>query len=433
MRRVKLRRFALKKTSKVDRKRKNTIVETPQKKEKTKGVSAAENREIQPVERQKNKKAKKRSRLLVFAEKFGKVQLEIKSKNAVKALCAIAKICVVSEVKEGVDGVRFCVKSKHLSKIIALLNNLCYDYKIIKIGNFARIALNFPALIGIVLGICASLVLIVAHFSFITRVSVMCVGNDAIKSQVEGILTDMGVVKGANISELDTDCLQKELLSVEGISFASVAKNGTHVEIVVKSALPNESFVEMTGSSVTAYKRAVVTRVVCEGGTAVRKYGDVVDVGDVIIDGYIEYGDAKIDCQARGYAYGKVYYKKSVFFADVAIDKQYGEQISEARLSFFSKEPTPPKCPYDKCEMSLSITDFGFLLPMKIYTYTFREIVTSEVANDMSEEQMAKSAYSALLTELSESAKVLDTYYTFRRLDGGVAVDVTIEAEELIA
>lgn len=67
------------------------------------------------------------------------------------------------------------------------------------------------------------------------------------------------------------------------------------------------------GKGVTASKRAVVTRVIAESGTAVKKYGDVVDVGDTLIEGYIEYGDSKIPVEARGYAFGKVYLKRTRF------------------------------------------------------------------------------------------------------------------------
>lgn len=381
----------------------------------------------------KTAKRKKPNRLQVFAQKIGNVQMLIKSQNGAKVLCAISKICNVNEVKECEEGVTFCVKSKHLSKIIALLDNLCYDYKIIKVGTYAHVANNLTVAIGTLLGVCVVVALILLYSSFITRVSVTCVGDDAIKGNVESILNDMGVHKGVLAKQVDTDVLQKEIASLESVSFASVTKRGTHLEVVVKSSLPKESFVDVKGSKVTAYKRAVVTRVVCEGGTAVKKYGDVVNVGDVVIDGYVEYGDSKIDCEAKGYAYGKIYYKKSVFFADTYIEKSYGEQKSEVRLSFFSKAPSTPDCPYEKCETSLEISQYGFLIPIKIYTFTFREIVTREVKNDMSENDMASSVYSSLLTELSESAKVLEKYYSFERVDGGVNVEVTIEAEELIA
>lgn len=42
-----------------------------------------------------------------------------------------------------------------------------------------------------------------------------------------------------------------------------------------------------------------------------------MDVGDTLIEGYIEYGDSKIPVEARGYAFGKVYLKRTRFFANV--------------------------------------------------------------------------------------------------------------------
>lgn len=393
----------------------------------------SESQETFLIERKIVKRAKKPNRFSLFARNHGKAQLEISSKNGAKILCAISKICLVENVENNQSGVRFCVKSKHLGKIIALLDNLCYDYKIIKIGGLAPMTIAALARAGLILGIFASVAMVALYTSFVTRVSVRYIGDDGVKNQVQAIINDMGATEKTPLKDIDIAQLEKALLNLDGISFASVQRNGTHIDVVVKSALPDESFVEIKGSKVLAQKRAVVTRVVCEGGTAVKKYGDVVNVGDVIIDGYIEYGDSKIDCQARGYAYGKVYYQSATFFADSKIVKTYGREEVQTRLSLFGKTPKTPDCPFEKCEIELSISDFGFLAPMKIYTYTFKEILTQEVQNTLTQEDMKRSAYSSLLTKLSESASIQDVYYDLKRVDGGVTVSVTIEAEELIA
>ena len=348
------------------------------------------------------------------------------SKNGVKALVAVSKICRVFDVETLNNGVRFCVNSKQCDKIIALLNNLCYDYKIIKIGGVVPFALRSIARVGIVSGLCVGVVALSIFASFVTRVSVRYAGvgevDASLNLQVCDILNEYGVRKGAKISAIDAQELQKALSAL----------HGSHVDIVVKSELPKEQFVQIDGSSVTARKTAVVTRIIVEGGTAVKKYGDVVKPGDVLIDGYVLYGDAKIPAQARGFAYGKVFYKNNVFFADVETKKTYGQVKTETRYGIFGKTPKAPQSPYESCEIVTSVREYGFLVPLKIYTYTLRELIVEQRQNTLDEEGMKRKAFSSLATELEESAKILNVYYEVKKVDGGVIVEVVAEAEELI-
>ncbi len=380
--------------------------------------------------------AKNRVRLHKIVAKYGKTQFEISSKNGVKALVAVSKICRVFDVEMLNNGVRFCVNSKQCDKIIALLDNLCYDYKIIKIGGVVPFALRSIARVGIVSGLCVGVVALSSFASFVTRVSVRYAGNGEVDAslnlQVCDILNEYGVRKGAKISAINAQELQKALSALDGVAFVNVSTRGSHVDVVIKSELPKEEFAQIDGSSVTAKKTAVVTRIIVEGGTAVKKYGNVVKPGDVLIDGYVLYGDAKIPAQARGFAYGKVFYKKSVFFADVEIAKTYGQVKTETRYGIFGKTPKAPKSPYECCEIETSVSEYGFLVPLKIYTYTFRELIVEQRQNTLDEEGMKRKAFSALATELEESARILNIYYDVKKVDGGVTVEVVAEAEELI-
>ncbi len=379
---------------------------------------------------------KNRIRMHKILAKYGKTQFEISSKSGVKALVAVSKICRVFDVQTFDKGVRFCVNSKQCGKIIALLDNLCYDYKIIKIGGVVPFALRSVARVGIVTGLCVGVVALSVFANFVTRVSVRYAGNvqpdAALNLRVCDILNEYGVKKGAKISAIKAQELQKALSALDGVAFANVSVDGSHVDIVLKSELPKEEFAQIDGSSVTARKTAVVTRIIVEGGTAVKKYGDVVKPGDVLIDGYVLYGDAKIPAQARGFAYGKVFYKKSVFFPSVETVKSYGQVKTETRYGIFGKTPKAPKSPYECCEIETSVSEFGFLVPLKIYKYTFRELIVEQRQNALDEEGMKRKAFSMLATEFEESAKILNVYYEVNRLDGGVAVEVIAEAEELI-
>lgn len=383
----------------------------------------------------RKQRPRKPSKWKAMISRAGKTQIFVSGANAVRAVSAISKMYRVENISVSKSGVEFFVESKQCEKIIALLNNLCYDYKIIGISGLMPRTMRTVARAGLMLGLITVFAVFAVYPNFITRVSVQCVDgqsiNGTLNSQVYDILSSHGIVEGKRIINADLDAVEKQLLTLESISYASVMKNGTHIKVLLKTQLP-QGFADISGSSIVARKRAVVTRIIVESGTAVKKYGDVVDAGDVLIDGYVEYGDEKIPTQASGYAYGKVYYHKKVFFPDTLIEKKYGRVKTVTKLSMFSKEPKAPESPFEFCECKVSVQNFGFLLPFEIYTYRFTELIVCEEQNMMSEEQMQSAVYASIVSEFTEETKVLDKVCKSERGDGGIYISVTVEAEELI-
>ena len=380
------------------------------------------------------KKNKYRNRISKIERKFGKTQIEICGENAVKALSAISKIAKVEKVAVGKQSTSIFVESKQCHKIIALLQNLCYDYKIINIGGVSPAIFRSLTRAGLIVGIVLVAVAVWIYSSFVTRVSVRCEGASdyALNAQIDGILKECGAVEGARVKSFDASELENAISSLDGVTFASVDKIGTHINVVYKTALKKENFVFANSKSVVAKKRAVVTRVIVEGGTAVCKYGDVVEAGDTLIDGYIEYGDNKIPVEARGYAFGKVYYKRTKFFAKVEKVEKVTACKTYTRYGMFKKVPKTPTSPFENYRLKTEASDFGYLLPIKIYSYRYEEIQTVEVENTLDEAGMKKAVYSELVADLTESATVLDVYYEITSTEDGTYVTLTLEAEEII-
>ncbi len=370
----------------------------------------------------------------------GDTVLFVKGKNGVRVLGALSKICAVRNVAILSDGIRFEVPSKHRSEIIALLNNLCYDYKVLKNIGALPFAINTLARLGFAVGIIVVVVGIAIFSQFITRVSVSAVDgvygqniDSALNTQILGILSSYGAKEGKWLPRIDCDSVEKELLALDGVAYASVQRRRTHIEVQIKRELQKDYLVEVVGSTVKARKVAVVTRVIVEGGTSVVEYGDVVRVGDTLIDGYVTYGDEKLSVEAKGLAYGKVYHKKTVFFSDIITSREVTNVKRVTKLSMFGKTPKTPSSPFEKYEFEMSVRDFGFLVPLKIYTYEFREIKEVESENAMSLDEMYASVYSQVAAEFEEPLKVLDVYYESHNADGGTYVTVTVETEEVIS
>lgn len=377
-------------------------------------------------------RVRRKSRYRQLVAKTGKTRILVYGKNSVRAVHAISKSFRVEDIVNQIDGVEFSVQSKHCGKIIALLDNLCYSYKIVKIYGILPKSLLILSRVGIFLGLAVALVAMSVYPNFITRVSVDYVGDTALnKNTVDNLLSTYGISEGARTYKADIEGARYGLLSLDGVTFASIERNGTHFKVTVK-AVDDDILADISGSGVVAKKQAVVERIVVESGTAVKKHGDIVKPGDVLIDGYIEYGDEKIPVQASGYAYGRVYYNKSVFFPDTAMKKSYGRQKTVTKLTMFGKTPKTPKSPFERYECNVSVAQFGFLLPFEIYTYTFFEVSVEEVENTMSEAQMQDEVYAQIVEEFSMECKVLDKIFKVERTEGGYIVDVTVETEERI-
>ncbi len=386
----------------------------------------------------KVRKIKKRpNRISIFASKLGKTQLFVSGRDGVKALAIISKTAAISDVKITKDGVMFDAPSKVLGKIVALLDNLCYDYKIIRRRGAAPALVGALMRVGAIVGLIAAIALVAIYPNFITRVSIVGIGGDsvdgALNAKVQGILSEHGIREGAFNAKADPDEISKRILGLDGVAYAAFERHGTHVKVLIKRELEGESFIGISGSVVRATTRASVTRVIVEGGTAAVKYGDVVESGDALIEGYVTYGDDRIPVEAKGSVYGLVQFTSEAVFPDVALEKRYGEVKKVVKLAMFGKTPKPPKAPFDCYELRTERTKFGLLIPFDVCLYEFRQLVVSEKEEVRGDDELIEKVYSDIIASIPYEASVKQAINSVRRVDGARVVKVTLEVETLIS
>lgn len=392
-----------------------------------------------PLSEKRAARARKRRAFVVarVAARTGKTKLFVKGKSGVRALGAISKVCLVSDVVVSEDGVGFFVPSKLLPKIVALLDNLCYDYKIIGNYGLAPALVRAATRVGLAIGIVAFAAALAIYPLLITRVNI--VGTDgerldgALNAQVTQILSESGIREGKLLGALDAEAVGKRLLALDGVAYAGVERHGSHVTVLIKKELKSSELFEIEGSTVRATRTATVTRVVVEGGTAAVKYGDVVRSGDVLIEGYTLYGDQKIPVEAKGRVYGTTLLKAEVFFPDIVLKKQYGAVKRIEKIAFFGRTPKTPDSPFERYELKVTKSDFGFLLPMECFAFEFVEIKATEQSENRQDDELVGEVYSSLLAELEEEATIKNIYSEATREERGRTVRVTVEAEVLIS
>lgn len=381
-------------------------------------------------EAEKQQEEHPRKRREIPAEKipFTRTVFRAEGLNLSRLISAVSAETRVRILRSEERAVEFRVSSADKAKVVAILNRLCYDYIIIKEEGALFGAVAALRRAGIVAGIACSLAALIVYPHMITAVEATGEWN----ADVSRILASNGITVGKAVWNFDGDAVERQLLELDGVSFASVDKRGTRVYVNVRAERDGEHFVDLTRGNVTATVRASVTRAIVFSGTALVKYGDVVEAGQELIGGYVTVGEEKVACPADGEVYGKTYRTVTRFFPDTEIVRTEGASKSYTRLGFFGKQPAPPQSPFGQYVLRTSVWRNDFLLGYVKYTYTFTEITFAERQNTRTEEEMKKETLSSLMSSMPVGATVLGFTAQAERSEGGYTVTVTVEAEERI-
>lgn len=348
--------------------------------------------------------------------------------NRARLLTRLAEVATLKVLRSDSEELRFSVSSADKSKVVAILNSLCYDYIIIKEEGPFFSLLSCLRRAGIVAGIVCSVAALAVYPHLVTSVEATGEWNDG----VSRILTENGISVGKLVWEFDGDEVERQLLELDGVAFASVSKRGTRVYVDVRTELDGEDFVDIGTQPVKATVRATVTRTVVFSGSALVEYGDVVNVGDELIGAYVTVGEEKVACPADGEVYGKTYRTHTKFFPDTENVAVRGRTKSYTRLSFFGKVPSAPASPFADYVLETSVWRNDFLLGYTKYTFTFHELTFVERQNTRTDDQMSAETYSELVATMPAGVNVLNRSFQVRKENGGTYVTVTVEAEERI-
>lgn len=144
-------------------------------------------------------------------------------------------------------------------------------------------------------GLLLFLLLVPLSGMFVWQVDVVG-AEEPVKSQVLAFCEAEGLKEGAFRPNCDTAALAEALLEeFEFLRFASIHTKGTHYTVEVQERLPEPVMVEESDpAQVVAKVDAVVTEVAVSAGTPCVKEGDVVQVGDLLIDGRVTLKDGQV-------------------------------------------------------------------------------------------------------------------------------------------
>lgn len=190
---------------------------------------------------------------------------------------------------------------------------------------------------GLLLGVLLSLLLFVGARTVVWDIRVTGV-REPEKEEIEQMLAELGLFRGAFLSEVDGDALALSLRQADGrVGYAAINVKGTVVHVQIRESEPLPAPISKNPANLVAARDGVVTMPLIFEGVCLVEQGEVVRAGQILAGGLI-------DTQNHGYrvtrAAGQVLARtEHTYTVRVPLDyeeKVYtGEEKREIFLLFF--------------------------------------------------------------------------------------------------
>lgn len=265
--------------------------------------------------------------------------------------------------------------------------------------------------------------------------------------QIENIAQDIeqaGLKVGELKSKIDTkEIINKIRLQRQDVAWMGIELKGTNAVVkLVKADEKPEIVDESEYCSIISDKVGIITKISAQTGTANAKVGDTVNVGDVLINGWMEgkytgiryvHAQGEIEAKVWHTKYKKIYYNTTERVETGQIENKYAIKFNNFKINF-SKGLSKFEI-YDTIEAENKIKLFSdFYLPISIIKTTNKEVekvekkYSFEEAKNIGIEELQKE----LDNEIDEKEKIVNKNINTYENEDSVDVYVTYEVLENI-
>ena len=285
--------------------------------------------------------------------------------------------------------------------------------------------------------------LIILSSNFVWNVEIQVEDNQVIEN-IEEDLKNSGLEVGKLKSKINTkDIINKVRLSRDDVAWMGIELKGTNAIVkLVKADEKPEVIDESEYCSIISDKSGIITKINAQSGSANVKVGDTVNVGDVLINGWMEGKYTGIRyVHAKGEIEAKVWYTKNKRIEyNTTERRETGNVENKYSIKFnnfeinLSKKLSKFKI-YDTIETENKIKIFSnFYLPISIVKTTNKEveevqkIYELEEAKNIGIQDLEKELEQEIENKNSIVNKNINTYED----ETGVEIYVTYEVIENI-
>lgn len=339
-------------------------------------------------------------------------------------------IRLMSISRPSFNEIRFTICEKDKQKTFAILQEMCYNYRVSGVGGaktfLSALTRRIGALVAAVVFTAGAAVM----SSRVWRVSIE--GNSRVETAViERSLREAGVRIGMAASSVDADKTAAFLRGTDGIAESTVEVIGTTLSVKV---LESKDYIPPHESRETIVSRydAEITRVVVRSGTSAVKVGDRVAKNAELIRPYSigSSGEVLDETAADGEVYGKVAFTTTTYLPETEIYfERTGKKKVYTTVSIFGKSWGKAAPKGDTETFSETMCFLPIRLSRTVWYET--EMRTRETDIEGRVERLKREAL--LENVIKAGGSEIDTAVTVTAADGGlVRVNIYILAEVLL-
>lgn len=264
------------------------------------------------------------------------------------------------------------------------------------------------------------------------------------KDEILRTLEESGFSIGISKNDINTnEVINKIRLNRDDVAWVGISIKGTNaiVEIKEKEKAPN-IIDENQYCNIIADKKAIITKMSVQNGTAAVEVGDIVEEGTILVNGYIEgqyTGTRYVHSSATIEA--KVWYtktKKEPLTQEIKVttgkeEQKYGLKLKKNQINFYKTLSKFEK--YDTINENKKIMLFSnFYLPFEIIKTTNKEYVLQKITYSEEElvDKLINEVEEELIQEIENEQNIVNKNINTYSENEFVEVEITYEVLENI-
>ena len=294
---------------------------------------------------------------------------------------------------------------------------------------------------GILFVVIIALLIVSSNYIWNIEIS----GNVKITNQeILQSLEESGLKVGLSKNDIDTNVvISKIRLDREDIAWIGITVKGTNAIVKIKEAAKAPEVIdENKFCNIVANKTGMITKINVQNGTANVKVGDIVEEGDILVNGYLEgkytgtryvHGAATVEAKIWYTKKEKAMLKQQIPVQTGNEEKKYSIKFKKNQINLFKTLSKFEK--YDTINENKKIILFSnFYLPIEVVKITNKEYVLQDVTytNEEQIQILTEKLKKELLEEIGEQKNIVNVNVNTYSQDEAVEVEVTYEVLENI-
>lgn len=314
----------------------------------------------------------------------------------------------------------FDIEKSKLKEVKRIAQNQNYEFFVLRQYGVLKLFSFLTKRIGILVGIAIFLLTTVLSPFFVFNIKIY--GNKRVESgDILSILNTNGINCGSMLFNANFEQIEKKLLdNLDELSLCSVVKKGSVVIVNVKEKLFLNEAIDTSQKDIVATQNMTIRSLSVVQGTALKKIGDSVKAGEVIVAGYfLDTNGQRVECKANASIGATVWFSKTQTYQKIKPETvRTGKKIVNSKMTlfganFFIKNEKNTFESFDTVE-SVNPVFKNNILPFYLLTTIYYETTTNYVEQNFERDKQTvlQNLEREVLSEISNDLSIAKTFNT---------------------